>query len=153
MPQGVAIAGLVIGVSAEKKRGRQLEKAEEKEERARQKQRDIQDVQTRRQRVAARKQARTARAESVQAAVNQGASTSSAAAGAGASAISQFAGNVSFLDRIAGLTDQQQVLLGDAAKNRGSAATFGSIGQTAFNVFEAAGGFEQIFSKSKTKGN
>lgn len=147
MATGVAIAGLVIGVASERKKERQLEKAEEKEERARQKQRAIQDVQTRRQRVAARKQARVARAESVSAAVGAGAATTSAAAGAGASAISQFAGNVSFLDQVAGLTNQQQNLLGDAAKNRGSAATFGAIGQTAFNVFDAAGGFEQVFSR------
>ena len=128
MATGIAIAGLVIGIAGERKKEKQLEKAEEREELARQKQREIQDVQTRRQRVAARRQARSARAEAVSAATAQGAGTSSAAAGAAGSAVSQFRGNVGFLDTIAGLTSAQLNLQGRAAEARGSAATFGAIG-------------------------
>ena len=146
MATGIAIAGLVIGIAGERKKEKQLEKAEEREELARQKQRDIQDVQTRRQRVQARRQARSARAEAVSAAAAQGAGTSSAAAGAAGSAVSQFRGNVGFLDTIAGLTSAQLNLQSSAAEARGSAATFGAIGGVGFDVFAAAGGFQQLAS-------
>lgn len=152
MATGIAIAGLVIGVAGERKRGKQIEKAEEREEQALKKQREIQDVQTRRQRVSARRQARSARAEAVSAAVAQGAGTSSARAGAAGSAVSQFRGNVGFLDTIAGLTSAQLNLQSSAAQARGSAATFGALSGIGFDVFGAAGGFEQIFSGGGTTG-
>ncbi len=44
MATGIAIAGLVIGVVGERKKEKQLQKAEEREELAREKQREIQDV-------------------------------------------------------------------------------------------------------------
>ena len=146
MATGIAIAGLVIGIAGERKKEKQLKKAEEREELAREKQREIQDVQTRRARVSARKQARAARAEAVSAAAAQGAGTSSAAAGAAGSAISQFRGNVGFLDTVSGLTSAQLNLSQTAADARGTAATFGSISGVGFDVFSAAGGFEQIFA-------
>lgn len=146
MATGIAIAGLVVGVIGERKKEKQLAKAEDREERARETQKQIQDVQVRRQRVSARKQARAARAEAISSATAQGAGTSSAAAGAAGSAISQFRGNVGFLDTIAGLTSAQLTLQQSAANARGTAATFGSLSGVGFDVFSAAGGFEQIFA-------
>lgn len=144
MGQAALIPLLSVGATAysidqQQKAGR----AQERAERIRQKQADAQN---RRQRIQQLRQARIARANAIAAqSGTSGGMASSQALGTTASIQSQLGSNLGFMNQQQGFNQaigQQNIRASQAMTNAGTAQAIGGV---ASGVFEAQGGYEELF--------
>ena len=140
----LSLGATVFGTVKSQAAARKQQQAEERSLKAQRQQQQVrQDIERRR----LVREARQQRAEAQQAAVTQGAGTGSGIQGGLSSVQSQLASNLSFLDTQSGLSNQiteANIAFGRAGVERETARAITGFGT---NIFQASGGFKNIFQQ------